>query len=90
MDSLGLGMYNNEMKRTISSGSGAGDHLSKMSSTDLENKLGMRNPMHRKKLVLAMKARQDTHPEAAQGGLDHHWVIRWLDDIGLPQYKGKH
>ena len=75
MDSLGLGMYNNDTKRLISSG----DQLAKMSSTDLENKVGMRNPMHRKKLVLAMKARQDTHPEAAQGGLDHHWVIRWLD-----------
>ena len=34
-----------------------------------------------------MKARQDTNMEAAQGGLDHHWVTRWLDDVGLPQYK---
>ena len=58
-----------------------------MSSADVENKIGIRNPVHRKKLSLAMKARQDTHVEAAQGGLDHHWVIRWLDDIGLPQYK---
>ena len=21
------------------------------------------------------------------GKLDHQWVVRWLDDIGLPQYK---
>lgn len=21
------------------------------------------------------------------GRLDHQWVVRWLDDIGLPQYK---
>ena len=20
-------------------------------------------------------------------GLDHNWVTRWLDDVGLPQYK---
>ena len=109
IDSLGLGMYNPEIKRYINSG----DQLvsassvsqstliseiqsyvpmyfyfqAKMSSADVENKIGIRNPMHRKKLSLAMKARQDTHVEAAQGGLDHHWVIRWLDDIGLPQYK---
>merc|ERR1711879_1047953 len=57
------------------------------SSNDLEFRLGMKHPMHRKKLVLAMKARQDTNMEAAQGGLDHHWVTRWLDDVGLPQYK---
>ena len=23
----------------------------------------------------------------AEGRLDHHWVVRWLDDVGLPQYK---
>lgn len=83
MDSLGLGMYNTEMKKHVNHG----DHLGKMSTSDLENKLGMKSPMHRKKLVLAMKARQDTNLEAAQGGLDHHWVTRWLDDVGLPQYK---
>ena len=54
---------------------------------DLESKLGIKSPMHRKKLVLSMKARQDANVEAAQGGLDHHWVTRWLDDVGLPQYK---
>ena len=83
-DSLGLGMYNSDIKSMKIS---SGDQLAKMSSNDLEFRLGMKNPMHRKKLSLAMKARQDSHPEAAQGGLDHHWVIRWLDDIGLPQYK---
>ena len=84
-DSLGLGMYNSDIKSMKIS---SGDQLAKMSSNDLEFRLGMKNPMHRKKLSLAMKARQDSHPEkSAQGGLDHHWVIRWLDDIGLPQYK---
>ena len=24
---------------------------------------------------------------ASAGKLDHQWVVRWLDDIGLPQYK---
>lgn len=83
MDSLGLGMYNNDLKKVVVCGEG----LAKMTVSDLENKLGMKNFMHKKKLMLAMKARQDSHPEAAQGGLDHHWVTRWLDDVGLPQYK---
>lgn len=83
MDSLGLGMYNTDLKKLVNHG----DQLAKMSMTDLEHKLGIKSPMHRKKLVLGMKARQDTHMEAAQGGLDHHWVTRWLDDVGLPQYK---
>lgn len=83
MDSLGLGMYNTDLKKYCHHG----DQLSKMTMTDLEAKLGIKSPMHRKKLVLAMKARQDPNLEAAQGGLDHHWVTRWLDDVGLPQYK---
>lgn len=24
---------------------------------------------------------------ASINNLDYHWVARWLDDIGLPQYK---
>lgn len=23
------------------------------------------------------------------GRIDYQWVVRWLDDIGLPQYKDK-
>ena len=81
MDSLGLGMYNTDLKKHVLQGS----HLLKMTSNDLENKLNMKSAMHRKKLSLALKAKKDK--EGAQGGLDHHWVTRWLDDVGLPQYK---
>ena len=85
LDSLGLGMYTNELKKC---GVVNGEQLAKMGASDLESKLGMRSAMHRKKLALAMKARQDNSlHEAAQGHLDHHWVTRWLDDVGLPQYK---
>merc|ERR1712029_152160 len=81
MDSLGLGMYNTDLKKHILVGS----HLLKMTSNDLEAKLNMKSAMHRKKLSLALKDKKDK--EGAQGGLDHHWVTRWLDDVGLPQYK---
>ncbi|XP_072172396.1 liprin-beta-1-like [Diadema setosum] len=53
---------------------------------DIEKYLGLKNPLHRKKLQLALQAvgsEQDDKP----GELDYHWVTRWLDDVGLPQYK---
>jgi hypothetical protein len=48
-----------------------------------------KSDMNQKKLSnFSKKNRQDhLNTEAAQAGLDHHWVTRWLDDVGLPQYK---
>jgi len=46
----------------------------------------MRNPLHRKKLQLCLNglcSRQQSDVNI----LDTHWVQKWLDDIGLPQYK---
>ena len=43
MDSLGLGMYNTDLKKMVNHG----DQLAKMSMTDLEQKLGVKHPMHR-------------------------------------------
>ena len=42
------------MQRTV----GCGEQMAKMTFTDLETRLGVRDPMHRKKLFLAMTARQ--------------------------------
>ncbi|XP_078537012.1 liprin-beta-2 isoform X5 [Lissotriton helveticus] len=53
---------------------------------DLEKELGVKHPLHRKKLQLAVKS-INTKQEEKSGQLDHMWVTRWLDDIGLPQYK---
>lgn len=45
--------------------------------------------MHRKKLLLAVSGAKEHAGDSVEpaGKLDHHWVVRWLDDIGLPQYK---
>uniref|UniRef100_A0A3B3Z682 SAM domain-containing protein n=1 Tax=Periophthalmus magnuspinnatus TaxID=409849 RepID=A0A3B3Z682_9GOBI len=48
--------------------------------------MGMKNPLHRKKLQLALNA-FSTKTIEKSSELDHIWVTRWLDDIGLPQYK---
>lgn len=42
----------------------------------------------RKKILLALQAKQDSATSKdLPGRLDHQWVVRWLDDVGLPQYK---
>lgn len=75
-------MYNAEVQKHVK----IGEQLLAMSSQDLETKLGMRNSLHRKKVLLALQAKQSGTTDQP-GGLDHQWVVRWLDDVGLPQYK---
>uniref|UniRef100_A0A8D2ZUP6 SAM domain-containing protein n=1 Tax=Scophthalmus maximus TaxID=52904 RepID=A0A8D2ZUP6_SCOMX len=62
----------------------SGQSLLQASQHDLEKELGMKQPLHRKKLQLALQA---LGSDDLEGRLDHNWVTRWLDDIGLPQYK---
>lgn len=38
-------------------------------------------------MSLALHALRNPDEEDNEGKLDYHWVIRWLDDVGLPQYK---
>ncbi|KAA0720899.1 polypeptide-interacting protein-binding protein 1 [Triplophysa tibetana] len=77
----GLGLYINQAQQWIRSG----ETLLKASQHDLEKELGIRHPLHRKKLLLALQALGSE--DDALGKLDNNWVTRWLDDIGLPQYK---
>ena len=80
---LGLGQYCGEVQRSI----GTGADLVRLAGPDLEAKLGIKHPLHRKKLLLAMQAKVDTNRPDPAGDLDCAWVLRWLDDVGLPQYK---
>uniref|UniRef100_A0A673CY65 Liprin-beta-1-like n=1 Tax=Sphaeramia orbicularis TaxID=375764 RepID=A0A673CY65_9TELE len=78
----GLGLYVNMAHVWISSG----QTLLQASQQDLERELGIKHPLHRKKLQLALQA-LGSEEEDNKGKLDYNWVTRWLDDIGLPQYK---
>ena len=54
--------------------------------------LGIKNPFHRKRLLLLLQSmcnnEQDlAYEENFTNYIDPHWVTKWLDDIGLPQYK---
>jgi hypothetical protein len=83
LETIGLGQYCGEVQRHI----GTGADLARLAGPELEARLGIRHPLHRKKLVLAMQAKVDTNRPDPAGDLDCAWVLRWLDDVGLPQYK---
>ncbi|CAJ1054661.1 liprin-beta-1 [Xyrichtys novacula] len=78
----GLGLYAAQGQSWIKSG----QTLLQASQHDLEKELGMKQLLHRKKLQLALQA-LGSDEDDLKGRLDHNWVTRWLDDIGLPQYK---
>ncbi|XP_073694751.1 liprin-beta-1 isoform X2 [Garra rufa] len=84
LQNQGLDLYVNQAQYWISSG----QTLLKASQHDLEKEMGIKHPLHRKKLQLALQS-LGSEEEDAMGKLDYNWVTRWLDDIGLPQYKSQ-
>ncbi|XP_026520590.1 liprin-beta-2 isoform X1 [Notechis scutatus] len=82
LEDFGLGQYVIFARQWITSG----HTLLTATPQDMEKELGIKHPLHRKKLVLAVKA-INTKQDEKSAELDHIWVTRWLDDIGLPQYK---
>merc|ERR1719273_2586129 len=79
---MGLYMYCENVRKTVKTGA----QLAGLSNSELETKLGITSFLHRKKVLLALMTRTQACEDPA-GGLDHSWVTRWLDDVGLPQYK---
>ncbi|XP_043827058.1 liprin-beta-2 isoform X6 [Dromiciops gliroides] len=82
LEDFGLGQYVIFARQWVNSG----HTLLTATPQDMEKELGIKHPLHRKKLVLAVKS-INTKQEEKSAQLDHIWVTRWLDDIGLPQYK---
>lgn len=87
MQDLNLDQYTTEAKRWGKTGK----ELHETSINEIEKELGIKNPLHRKKLQLALVDVQEngsSDPYLSKAGkLDMAWVLRWLDDTGLPQYK---
>ncbi|XP_050929554.1 liprin-beta-2b isoform X4 [Lates calcarifer] len=82
LEDIGLGQYGILARHWVTSG----QTLLSATPQDLEKEMAMKNPLHRKKLQLAIKTFSSKQPEKS-AELDYIWVTRWLDDIGLPQYK---
>ncbi|XP_067096788.1 kazrin-like [Osmerus mordax] len=68
----------------------SGKVLLGLTDEDLELGLGVSNPLHRRKLRLAIEDYREAEgnrglSKAAE--MDHHWVSKsWLSDVGLSQY----
>ncbi|XP_055957605.1 liprin-beta-1-like isoform X4 [Patella vulgata] len=82
LNDIGLNMYLVDCKRWVKNG----EQLLRASPLHLEKEMGMKNGLHRKKLQLALQV-IGSESNDRLSDLDHNWVTRWLDDIGLPQYK---
>uniref|UniRef100_A0A3B4TFH5 PPFIA binding protein 2 n=1 Tax=Seriola dumerili TaxID=41447 RepID=A0A3B4TFH5_SERDU len=82
IEDIGLSQYSVLARQWVTSG----QTLLSATPQDLEKEMAMKNPLHRKKLQLAIKTLSSKQPEKS-AELDYVWVTRWLDDIGLPQYK---
>ncbi|XP_078800672.1 liprin-beta-2 isoform X6 [Oryzias latipes] len=82
LEDYGLGQYVSLTRQWIEHG----QTLLSAAPQDFEKEMGMKHPLHRKKLQLALRAFTTKITEKSSE-LDHIWVTRWLDDIGLPQYK---
>ncbi|XP_075214316.1 liprin-beta 1 isoform X2 [Lycorma delicatula] len=83
---MGLDYCNSEARRWLKSGT----QLLSATSQEIDKELGIKNPLHRKKLHLALHCERGSSGDSqlpAAGQLSTAWVLRWLDDVGLPQHK---
>ncbi|RXM28987.1 Liprin-beta-1 [Acipenser ruthenus] len=80
--SFGRGFFKIKGSKRTASAPNLGGSLSAIEPKEL----GIKQPLHRKKLQLALQA-LGSEEDDRKGRLDYNWVTRWLDDIGLPQYK---
>ncbi|GAB0090835.1 Liprin-beta [Sergentomyia squamirostris] len=87
LEELGLSGHEEDARRWLKHG---GVDLVKASPVDVEKELGLKNPLHRKKIVLALAeatGKENDEVFRNAGKLDCAWILRWLDDVGLPQHK---
>ncbi|KAJ8675179.1 hypothetical protein QAD02_010965 [Eretmocerus hayati] len=84
LSQLGLESYTSELKRWGATGS----KLLEATHVQIEKELDIRNSLHRKKLLYAVESeRNNGLGFLGSDKMDNSAVLRWLDDIGLPQHK---
>ncbi|XP_020283903.1 liprin-beta-2 isoform X2 [Pseudomyrmex gracilis] len=81
---LGLECYAAELRRWGATGS----KLLDATQVQLDKDLDIKNSLHRKKLLYAIECeRSNGAGFLGSHKMDNAAVLRWLDDIGLPQHK---
>lgn len=84
LGSLSLECYVGELRRWGATGA----KLLESTPQQLEKELEIKNVLHRKKLVYAVESEKNEGAEfLGSDKMDNAAVLRWLDDIGLPQHK---
>ncbi|VDO24462.1 unnamed protein product [Haemonchus placei] len=82
MGEVGFAQYMPEVSKYVRSGR----HFLNMNDNEYEIILGIRTPLHRKRLNLLLRRIEDDSGNAVSNW-DMHMTQKWLEDIGLPQYK---
>ncbi|XGW35814.1 hypothetical protein V3C99_019195 [Haemonchus contortus] len=82
MGEVGFAQYMPEVSKYVRSGR----HFLNMNDHEYEIILGIRTPLHRKRLNLLLRRIEDDSGNAVINW-DMHMTQKWLEDIGLPQYK---
>ncbi|XP_011708093.1 PREDICTED: liprin-beta-2 isoform X2 [Wasmannia auropunctata] len=81
---LGLECYAGELRRWGATGL----KLLDATQVQLEKELDIKNALHRKKLLYAVESeRSNGAGFLGSQQMDNAAVLRWLDDVGLPQHK---
>ncbi|XP_034950172.1 liprin-beta-2 isoform X2 [Chelonus insularis] len=84
LSELGLESYAPELRRWGATGS----KLMDITQHQIEKELDIKNSLHRKKLLYAVECeRSNGVGFLGSEKMDSPAVLRWLDDIGLPQHK---
>ncbi|XP_016966361.1 liprin-beta-2 [Drosophila biarmipes] len=85
---MGLGCYEDNCRKWLKTSPSVS--IFTASPVDIERELNLKVPLHRKKILLAideLTGKEFDELTLKASSLDVAWVLRWLDDIGLPQYK---
>ncbi|KAL7734963.1 hypothetical protein ACLKA6_011228 [Drosophila palustris] len=85
---MGLGCYQDNCRKWLKSDPTVSFFTA--SPVDIERELHLKLALHRKKILLAiddLTGKEFDELTIKAANLDVAWVLRWLDDIGLPQYK---
>ncbi|XP_067939386.1 liprin-beta-1-like [Watersipora subatra] len=85
LQDIGFSMYVNDCNAWCK----GGQHMLDASQHEIEKNLKMQHVLHRKKLALSLDGmrRGSRKDHMILDGLNTECVMKWLDDIGLPQYK---
>lgn len=86
LESLGLETYAPAASTWLNGSPDARGIIATASHSTIEKELGIKHPLHKKKIVLALTDLLGGHGDpflSLAGRLDTAWALRWLEDVGV-------